>query len=71
MVKLGKTYRTTSGRLLRTFVFVWQVHPDSGETIHCVQMMEDVPGQALPKQHIQPTELVNQLIAQKIMVLQV
>lgn len=68
-VKLGRTYKTPSGRLLRTFVFVWQLDPNSGENIHCTQMMEDISGQALPKQHIQPTALVEQLIEQGRMVL--
>lgn len=69
MVRLNQHYVTASGRKLRTFVYVLSFDKDTMQHVHCVKILEDIPGQPLPKMHIQPTALVNQLIEERLMVL--
>lgn len=68
MVRLNQHYTTASGRKLRTLHYVLSFDRDTMESVHCVKILEDIPGQPLPKMHIQPTALVNQLIADRLMV---
>jgi len=62
IVTLNQHYKTSTGRILRSMHFVLVYNQETGQHIHSVKLLENIPSEPLPKMHIQPTELVDQLI---------